>query len=97
MRNLKKNKKMKKFINKYFVGACIFGLSLAATSCSEDYLDTLPTDSVGAGEALATTANAAKAINGIAEIMKTQHGYYGCSFRMLEQKKHYPFFVISSD
>ena len=53
---------MKKFINKYFIGACVLGLSLATTSCSEDYLDTLPTDSVGAGEALASTAKkAAKA------------------------------------
>ena len=80
MRNPKKNKKMKKFINKYFVGACVLSLSLAATSCSEDYLDTLPTGSVGAGEAVGTTENAAKAINGIAEIMKTQQGYFGQGF-----------------
>ena len=71
---------MKKFINKYFVGACVLSMSLAATSCSEDYLDTLPTDSVGAAEAVGTTENAAKAINGIAEIMKTQHGYFGLGF-----------------
>ena len=71
---------MKKFINKYFVGACILGLSLTATSCSEDYLDTLPTSGVGAGEALGTTENAAKVINGIADIMKTQHGYFGQGF-----------------
>lgn len=71
---------MKKFINKYFVGACVLSMSLAATSCSEDYLDTLPTDSVGAAEAVGTTENAAKAINGIAEIMKTQHGYFGQGF-----------------
>lgn len=71
---------MKKFINKYFVGACVLGLSLTATSCSEDYLDTLPTGGVGAGEALGTTENAAKVINGIADIMKTQHGYFGQGF-----------------
>ena len=71
---------MKKFINKYFVGACILGLSLTATSCSEDYLDTLPTSGVGAGEALGTTENAAKVINGIADIMKTQHDYFGQGF-----------------
>jgi hypothetical protein len=71
---------MTKFINKYFVGACILGLSLTATSCSEDYLDTLPTSGVGAGEALGTTENAAKVINGIADIMKTQHGYFGQGF-----------------
>ena len=71
---------MKKFINKYFVGACVLGLSLTATSCSEDYLDTLPTSGVGAGEALGTTENAAKVINGIADIMKTQHGYFGQGF-----------------
>lgn len=80
MRNLKKNKKMKKFINKYFVGACALGLSMAATSCSEDYLDTKPTSSVSTAEAVGTTENAAKAINGIAEIMKTQQSYFGQGF-----------------
>lgn len=71
---------MKKFINKYFVGACILSLSLATTSCSEDYLDTLPTDSVGANEALGTTENAAKVINGIADIMKSQQYAFSQGF-----------------
>jgi hypothetical protein len=71
---------MKKFINKYFVGACALGLSMAATSCSDDYLDTKPTSSVSTSEAVGTTENAAKAINGIAEIMKTQQGYFGQGF-----------------
>lgn len=71
---------MKKFINKYFLGACILGLSLATTSCSEDYLDTLPTDSVGAGEALGSTENAAKVINGIADIMKSQQYAFSQGF-----------------
>ena len=71
---------MKKFINKYFVGACALGLSMAATSCSDDYLDTKPTSSVSTSEAVGTTENAAKAINGIAEIMKTQQSYFGQGF-----------------
>ena len=49
---------MKKFINKYFVGACALGLSMAATSCSDDYLDTKPTSSVSTSEAVGTTENA---------------------------------------
>ena len=71
---------MKKFINKYFIGACILGLSLATTSCAEDYLDTLPTDSVGSGEALGSTENAAKVINGIADIMKSQQYAFSQGF-----------------
>lgn len=39
--------------------------SMIATSCENTYLDTVPTESVDAGSAYATTKNAAAAVNGI--------------------------------
>ena len=42
--------------------------------------DTAPTDSTGASDAVGTTANAMKALNGIAKIMTTQQYYFGQGF-----------------
>lgn len=52
------------------IGILIFVLSL--TSCSDDYLDTLPTDSVAAAEAIATTKNAWASLNGIHRLLYSQ-------------------------
>lgn len=59
---------MKNILKK--LGIVIFVLSL--TACEEDYLDTLPTDSVGAGEAIATTKNAWASLNGIHRTLYSQ-------------------------
>lgn len=70
---------MKKIINKLFAGSLLAGMMLVS-SCAGDYLDTAPTDSTGATDAVGTTANAMKALNGIAKIMTTQHFYFGGGF-----------------
>lgn len=70
---------MKKIINKLFAGSLLAGMMLVS-SCAGDYLDTAPTDSTGATDAVGTTANAMKALNGIAKIMTTQHYYFGGGF-----------------
>ncbi|MGV8945153.1 MAG: RagB/SusD family nutrient uptake outer membrane protein [Lutibacter sp.] len=59
---------MKNILKK--LGIIIFVFSLA--SCSDDYLDTLPTDSVGAAEAIATTKNAWASLNGIHRTLYSQ-------------------------
>ncbi|MEI7584329.1 RagB/SusD family nutrient uptake outer membrane protein [Runella sp.] len=48
-----------------FLTAFTVALSMIATSCENTYLDTLPTASVDAASAYATTKNASAAINGI--------------------------------
>lgn len=53
----------------------IAGLSLMTASCSSDFLDTVPTQSVSDQIALSTTSNAYAALNGIASTMSTQHYY----------------------
>jgi hypothetical protein len=50
--------------NRFFI-ACAVAFSLIASSCENTYLDTVPTASVDAASAYATTKNAAAAINGI--------------------------------
>ena len=50
---------MKKIINKLFAGSLLAGMMLVS-SCAGDYLDTAPTDSTGATDAVCTTANAMK-------------------------------------
>ena len=47
---------MKKIINKLFAGSLLAGMMLVS-SCAGDYLDTAPTDSTGATDAVGTTAN----------------------------------------
>lgn len=46
---------MKKYINRLFIGALVAGASLLVFSCSSDYLNTAPTDSIGTGDAVGTT------------------------------------------
>lgn len=70
---------MKKIIYKLFTGCLLAGVMLVS-SCAGDYLDTTPTDSTGATDAVGTTANAMKALNGIAKIMTTQQYYFGQGF-----------------
>lgn len=65
-------------IIKYVFGV-VAGVAVL-TSCSEDYLNTAPTDQVGTSTAFETTANITNVMNGIAEIMSTQHSYYGQGF-----------------
>ena len=83
---------MKKIINKLFAGSLLAGMMLV--SCAGDYLDTAPTDSTGATDAVGTTANAMKALNGIAKIMTTQHSYFGGGFagenNIMIQYESYP-------
>lgn len=84
---------MKKIINKLFAGSLLAGMMLVS-SCAGDYLDTAPTDSTGATDAVGTTANAMKALNGIAKIMTTQHSYFGGGFagenNIMIQYESYP-------
>ena len=54
--------------------------TLLVSSCASDYLDTAPTDSTGSADAIGTTDNAIKALNGIAKLMSTQHYYFGQGF-----------------
>ena len=44
---------MKNFINKMFAGGLLVGMMLVS-SCSGDFLDTAPTDSTGAADAVGT-------------------------------------------
>lgn len=71
---------MKNYINKLLIGVLLIGMSLAASSCGDDYLNTAPTDSTGSGDAIGTTENATKALNGIAKLMTTQHYFFGQGF-----------------
>lgn len=84
---------MKKIINKLFAGSLLAGMMLVS-SCAGDYLNTAPTDSTGATDAVGTTANAMKALNGIAKIMTTQHSYFGGGFagenNIMIQYESYP-------
>ena len=84
---------MKKIVNKLFAGSLLAGMMLVS-SCAGDYLDTAPTDSTGATDAVGTTANAMKALNGIAKIMTTQHSYFGGGFagenNIMIQYESYP-------
>ena len=63
---------MKIYMNKLCVGLFSFALTAGMMSCSDDYLDTTPTSSVGTSTAMGTTENAMKALNGIARMMTTQ-------------------------
>lgn len=67
-----------KTIFKYM--AAVLAGSLVLASCSKDYLNTVPTGSTSPDTTFATTENAAQAINGICQMMVTQHQYYGQGF-----------------
>ena len=62
---------MKKFISNIMAGLVLVSAP-ALVSCGADYLNTAPTESVSADDAVATTENAYKALNGIAKSMSTQ-------------------------
>jgi len=55
----------------------IAALSLIMTSCSEDWLDTVPTDQVGSADAFTTTGKALGALNGIHRSMYFQWANQG--------------------
>ena len=84
---------MKNYINKLFAGGIFAGMMLVS-SCAGDFLDTAPTDSTGASDAVGTTGNAMKALNGIAKIMTTQQSYFGGGFagenNIMVQYENYP-------
>lgn len=71
---------MKKYISKLFIGSLVAGMSFLTLSCSSDYLDTAPTASTGSSDAVGTTENAYKTLNGVAKLMTTQHYYFGGGF-----------------
>ena len=85
---------MKKYINKVLSGALLLGLSVAAVSCSDDYLETAPTDSVGSATAMANTDMAYAALNGIAKVMTTQHYAFSQGFagenHVMNKMEDYP-------
>lgn len=85
---------MKKYIRKITFLSIGFSFLLGITSCQSDYLDTAPTDSTGATDAVGTTENALKALNGIAKIMTTQHYYFRGGFcgenNIMIQYESYP-------
>ena len=62
---------MKKNISNIMAGLVLVSAT-ALTSCGADYLNTNPTESISADDAVATTENAYKALNGIAKSMSTQ-------------------------
>lgn len=83
---------MKLNINKLFVGAIMAG-ALAATSCSDDFLETKPTDALSSADAIGTTDNAYAALNGIAESMTTQQyafsgGFCGENYVMIRMEAY---------
>ncbi|MEI6263991.1 MAG: RagB/SusD family nutrient uptake outer membrane protein [Sphingobacteriia bacterium] len=65
---------MKKYILSLLVIA-----SIAFTSCQKEFLETYPTTSVAAADALASTQNAIAALNGIHRVMYTQYDAQGQS------------------
>lgn len=64
---------MNKYIGKLFVGAFA---ATALTACSSDFLETAPTQSTATATVFATTDNVKLAVNGLAYLMKSQHGAF---------------------
>ncbi len=71
---------MKKYINRILLSGMLVGAALVTTSCGEDYLETVPTESISDAAAVATVDNAYKALNGVAKTMTIQHGNYRQGF-----------------
>lgn len=63
-------------MKKYILSGLI-SFSLLASSCKKNFLDTFPTTSVAATDALASTKNALAALNGIHRAMYTQYDAQG--------------------
>lgn len=62
---------------KKIILSCLAISALTFSSCKKDFLDTYPTTSVAAADALASTANATAALNGIHRVMYTQYDAQG--------------------
>ena len=64
-----------------FITIFTISLSIFSFSCQDNYLDTVPTESVDAASAYATTKNAATAVNGIYRAMVLRYldsqGHFG--------------------
>lgn len=84
---------MKKYIYNLMIGIACLGIP-SLTSCSSDYLETAPTESVNAVDALATAENAYSALNGIARTMTCQQYAWsqGCAgeTRIISIYENYP-------
>jgi hypothetical protein len=63
--------------NKIKILSFSLGVVLMATSCDKDYLDTAPTTSISADDAVASTQSAYAALNGIHRAMYTQYDAQG--------------------
>ena len=70
---------MRHYITKYMTMG-LLGAALAFSSCSDSWLDTVPTGSASAGEVNGNADNMKQAINGICKLMTMQHAYYGQGF-----------------
>lgn len=70
---------MRHSITKYMTMG-LLGAALAFSSCSDSWLDTVPTGSASAGEVNGNADNMKQAINGICKLMTMQHAYYGQGF-----------------
>ncbi len=66
---------MKSF--KYYISIFLLLVVTVITSCKKDFLETFPSTSVAATEAVASTQNAYAALNGIHRIMYTQYDAQG--------------------
>lgn len=69
---------MKRYINKFFFAGFFAVASLS--SCSSDYLDTNPTESVNHDAVIISTDYMKKALNGIAKTMTIQQNAFGQGF-----------------
>jgi hypothetical protein len=65
---------MNKYIKNVLAGSMA---ALSLTACSSDFLETTPTESVGAATTMGSIDNVKAAINGMAYIMCSQHGAWG--------------------
>lgn len=63
-------------MKKYILSSVVL-VAVAFSSCKKDFLDTYPTTSVAAADALASTTNAIAAVNGIHRVMYTQYDAQG--------------------
>ncbi len=63
-------------MKKYILSSIVLA-SLVFSSCKKTFLDTFPTTSVAATDALANTSNAIAALNGIHRVMYTQYDAQG--------------------
>ena len=76
------------------IAGLVASTALAMTSCGSDYLETSPSESVSTGQAVGSTTNAYKALNGIAKTMSTQQYAWsqGCAGegRIISIYENYP-------